>query len=478
MLPSPWLLPFGLDKWLRSHKAEQERKLPILSLEDHELYGDTYGQYAGTLFTILTRDSRNIASILSEQSSKFDYGDLRRVCFGFLLGEGIFTENGEDWKRSRRLIASRLHEPQFPALHIIESHFQELLQTIFSKQETSPHIDLRPLFFNYTLDISTDLFLGVSTSLLSPPSKMNNEGKRFSLAFNEGVKFLTARERWKKFAFLTFFTHHPRQWWSCLTARDSLLNMIIEAQKQEQGSKYQPFTEFLGKSTDIEKARDELMNLLFAGRDTNASLLGWIVYVLAQEPDVFKKLETEVLSTMGQDPNSTPTLLDLRKMPYLEDVINETLRLFPAVPINGRMCKETTTLPFGGGQSGEEPILVPKGALICFSTYGCHLSTKNYGEDARLFRPERWREVDVKSRTHDYTFHPFIGGPRKCLGEIFAMKLTRYTICRLVQSFSAIEINSPGFQCGSDWQKQTKYNIGLTMSLDDNDGLVVKLTPR
>lgn len=104
MLPSSWILPFGLDKWLRSYQAEQERKLPILSLDDHERYGDTYGQYAGTLFTIITRDPRNVASVLSEQFHKFDYGNLRQICFGFLLGEGIFTENGEELEEIKKIV--------------------------------------------------------------------------------------------------------------------------------------------------------------------------------------------------------------------------------------------------------------------------------------------------------------------------------------------------------------------------------------
>jgi len=58
-----------------------------------------------------------------------------------------------------------------------------------------------------------------------------------------------------------------------------------------------------------------------------------------------------------------------------------TLRLFPAVPINGRVCSETTTLPAGGGGTGEEPIPVPRGALIGFSRYACQRSTRYYGDD-------------------------------------------------------------------------------------------------
>ncbi|KAJ2993107.1 hypothetical protein NUW58_g1945 [Xylaria curta] len=473
MLPSSWKLPFGIDKLQKSLEAEKGRRLPLLSLEDHERYGDTYGQYAGGLFTVLTRDSRNIASLLSEQSSKFDYGNLRQICFGCLLGEGIFTENGEDWKRSRRLLASELHKPKFPSFHTIESHFQDMLRTFSSAAEAPSHIGVRPIFYSYTLDTATDLLLGVSTNLLASPSSVNKEGKRFSLAFNKALRWLATRERFKMFAWLVT---GPELWSLCRTARESLENMIIEAQQQELGSSFTPFTNFLGRTTDLGKARDELMNLLFAGRDSNASLLCWVVYALAREPTVFERLQKEVLLVMGTDSNVTPSESDLMGMSYLEDVIHECLRLFPAVPINGRMCNTTTTLPTGGGWSGEEPVLVPKGALICFSTFGCHRSTKYYGEDAMNFRPERWREVDVKTRTHDYTFHPFIGGPRKCLGESFALKLVKYTVCRLVQCFRVIEVDDSSSQNGSNWQEKIKYQIGLTMSPDDD--VYVKLTSR
>jgi cytochrome P450 len=398
---------------LKSLDAERDRRLPLLSLEDHERYGDTFGQYAGGLFTILTRDPRNIASLLSGQSSKFDYGNLRKICFGCLLGESIFTENGEDWKRSRKLLASKLQKPKAVSLPTIESHFQDMLRAISSPGETSSRVDVRPVFYDYTLDTGTDLFLGVSTNLLAAPSLMNSEGKRFSLAFTKALRWLTTRERFKMFAFLVT---GPGLWSVCYAARDSLENMIIEAQRKEMGSTVTPFNDFLGQTTDLGKARDELMSLLFAARDSNASLLCWIVYVLAREPKIFQQLEEDVISVVGNDPTITPTDADLTKMQYLEDVVYECLRLFPAVPINGRICNTTTTLPAGGGETGEEPVFVPKGTLVCFSTFGCHRSTKYYGEDATEFRPQRWREVDVDTRTRDYTFHPFIGGPRKCLG--------------------------------------------------------------
>lgn len=413
MLSSCLKLPFGIDKLLKSLDAEKRKRLPVFCLEEHETHGDTYGQYAGGLFTIITRDSRNISSLLSEQFPKFGYGQLRSICFGILLGEGIFTEDGAAWRASRRLLASELHKPRYPALHSIESHFQDLLRSIVLNQDSSQRVNLRALLHDYTLDTATDLFLGNSTNILSLPSKGNNEGKRFSNAFTEATSWLAMRERFKMFAWLVTTPGLIR---SCRTARDSLENMIISAQKLEAESGKATFTDFLGKSTDLGKARDELMSILFAARDSNASLLSWLIYALAREPEVLQKIRSEVFSVLGEDPDSLPLDADLTKMHYLDNVIYETLRLFPAVPLNGRLCSESTTLPSGGGASGEEPILVPKGALICFSTFACQRSTKYYGEDAMKFRPERWKETAVKSRINDFTFHPFIGGPRKCLG--------------------------------------------------------------
>lgn len=182
------------------------------------------------------------------------------------------------------------------------------------------------------------------------------------------------------------------------------------------GSNYGTLIDFLGKTADLGKARDKLMNLLFAARDSNARLLCWLVYALAREPVVFEKVHQEVRSVLGEGTNVPPTDSDLMEMRYLDNVIYEALRLFPAVPINGRLCRETTTLPSGGGDSGEQPILVPKGTLICISTSACHQSTEYYGINAKMFQPERWEKVNVETRTNDFTFHPFIGGPRKCLG--------------------------------------------------------------
>lgn len=110
-----------------------------ISFEGHERYGDTFGQYAGGMFTILTRDSRNIASLLSGQSSMFDSGNLRRICFGCLLGEGTFTGNGEDRKRSRKLLASGSRCPSFRFSYHRVSLSKHVADDFFLRKKSVAH---------------------------------------------------------------------------------------------------------------------------------------------------------------------------------------------------------------------------------------------------------------------------------------------------------------------------------------------------
>ncbi|KAH8645725.1 cytochrome P450 CYP5202A1 [Xylariales sp. PMI_506] len=475
MLPSSWKYPLGADILMKTLRAEKQGKLTALSQKDHDLYGDTYGQYAGGLFCIFTRDPRNIASVVSEQSTKFGYGLVRSLCFGPLLGHGIFTLDGPAWVSSRRLLATPLHKPQLLSLHLLEDHFQDLRRTIVSKLEatSTSAIDLKPFFFNYILDISTDVFLGNSTNLLNNRPGKHNESTRFASAFSDALAWISTRDKFKMFAWLVVT---PGLVKSCHAARDSLKNMIIEAQRLELGLGEKPLTEFVDKAQGLERARDELITLFFAARDSNASLLCWMLYTLSREPEIFGKLEAEVLSTLGDDPAVTPTESDLAGMHYLDNIVREALRFLSPLPINSRVCSETTTLPVGGGASGEEPIFVPKGTFVALSTYACHRSTKYYGEDANKFRPERWDEVDVKTRTRNYTFIPFMGGPRRCPGDKFAAKLVKYTMCRLIQYFSGFTVDDPHFKVGSDWQEDVKCQVGISMVPDD--GVTVNIAPR
>ena len=95
---------------------------------------------------------------------------------------------------------------------------------------------------------------------------------------------------------------------------------------------------------------------------------------------------------------------------------NVALRLLPPVPNNYRMATKDTTIPVGGGPDEKSPVYVKKGGLVAYSVYCMHRRTDYFGEDAKIFRPERWEE----NSRHGWDFLPFNGGPRICLGRKYS----------------------------------------------------------
>lgn len=175
---------------------------------------------------------------------------------------------------------------------------------------------------------------------------------------------------------------------------------------------------------DRQVIRDQIMAVLLAGRDTTAATLSWTIYELSHYPAVFNKLRAEILNTVG--PSRTPTYEDLKDMKYLTHTLNETLRLYPAVPYNLRAALENTTLP---GRVGEPDVGVLKGDIVVYSALSMQRRADIYPPvsdkfpDPAIFSPERWDHWSPKS----WTYVPFNGGPRICVGQNFAMTEMAFT---------------------------------------------------
>lgn len=179
------------------------------------------------------------------------------------------------------------------------------------------------------------------------------------------------------------------------------------------------FLDVVAESTaDRLALRGQILSLLVAGRDTTACLLTWTFFMLIRHPHVLEKLRKEIKEVYPDPTNVTRT--NLREMSYLQNVLKETLRLYPSAPVNERKANKTTFLPTGGGPYRTAPVLIPKGATVAYSVYALHRRPDLYGMDAELFRPERWDE-DMPI-FHDKTsaawgYLPFNGGSRSCLGR-------------------------------------------------------------
>jgi cytochrome P450 len=165
----------------------------------------------------------------------------------------------------------------------------------------------------------------------------------------------------------------------------------------------------LAKETGNEsELRDQVLNILIAGRDTTASLLSSLLFVLAHRQDILSKVRNQIAFLQGR----APTFEDIKDMKYIKFAVNEALRLYPPVPLNARIANKDTSLPLGGGSDGRSPIFVRKGRIVIYQIYATHRRPDLWGSDADDFKPERW-----ESARPGFEYLPFNGGPRICLGK-------------------------------------------------------------
>jgi cytochrome P450 len=182
-------------------------------------------------------------------------------------------------------------------------------------------------------------------------------------------------------------------------------------------------TDILGTllATDLSDAelRDQVVSLIAAGYDTTSGAVAFAVLELLRTPGEWARTRDEVASVLG---DRAPDAEDLRSLPYVAAVVNETLRLWPA-PFSGRTTTEAITY------AGHE---IPAGSTIVFSPYVTQRSPGHWGHDAGVFRPARWLEADPAP----YTFVPFGGAHRKCIGFALALTEIQTVVTRLVQRTS------------------------------------------
>ncbi|RRT33575.1 hypothetical protein B296_00052257 [Ensete ventricosum] len=168
--------------------------------------------------------------------------------------------------------------------------------------------------------------------------------------------------------------------------------------------------------------RDIILNFVIAGRDTTAGTLSWFFYMLCKHPKVQEKVAQEVRDATKikggvsiDEFVASLTEEALNGMQYLHASLTETLRLYPAVPLDFKHCFSDDTLPDGFD--------VKKGDLVNYQPYPMGRMQFLWGEDAEDFRPERWLNSDgVFVPESPFKFPAFQAGPRICLGKEFAYR--------------------------------------------------------
>jgi cytochrome P450 len=177
--------------------------------------------------------------------------------------------------------------------------------------------------------------------------------------------------------------------------RGDFLSILLNARDAEGG----------GMSD--QQVRDEAITLFSAGHETTANALVWTWYLLAQHPQVERRLHGELDSTL---PDRPPTADDVPKLTYTRAVVSESMRLYPPAWIVGRQARADY-------RAGD--YMVPAGGVVLMSQYVVHRDAR-WWPDPLLFKPERWADKSAMDRRPRYAYFPFGGGQRSCIGEPFA----------------------------------------------------------
>ncbi|KAI7910881.1 cytochrome P450 52A11 [Pyricularia oryzae] len=433
-----------------------------------EKYGNTFTSKAMGFNFIWTCEPENIKAVLSTQFDQFN-NQGRSVGAEDFLGKGIFVSDGEHWQKSRALVRPNFARDQITDLVSVEERFQTLISLLPKDGST---VDLLPFMFDFTMDTSTHFLFGDSVKSLEANAHERSIGHHgqenldeFSTAWDYAQNDMLSRfvlgplryvyKEKKAARCIKLVQDHVEKYVDEAIRYNSQVRAAGGDEKKEPEERY-IFLRALAKQTqDRRMLRDELLNILVAGRDTTASLLSNMLHTMANRPDIWTKLKNEVAFLQGR----IPTYEDIRNMKYMRWCINESLRLHTVLALVGKEASIDTTLPRGGGPDHKAPIFVAKGTFIAYSFLALHRRKDLFGEDAHEFKPERWETLRP-----GWNYLPFNGGPRICVGQQYALTEAQYVLIRFLQTFSAIESRDP-----------EPWSIGNRMTTCPKNGVQVSL---
>ncbi|PFH63112.1 hypothetical protein XA68_17756 [Ophiocordyceps unilateralis] len=464
----------GVHGVTRGILASREKKLPPFFYEWMAESSRRHGHPVRTVRVrspffrdgLFTVDPQNIKTMLALKFKDFGLGVNRTDNFRPLLGDGIFAANGQKWEHSRALLRPQFVRSQVSDLDLEESHVQALLTVLERSRQTdgwSEFVDLQPLFFRLTLDSATEFLFGESVNSQLGATERH---ARFARAFDKSQDTLSLGARLGVKYWLVHNAEFRRNVAEVHGWVDRFVKMAIDrgcdGDEKTAGAKY-VFLHALSRETqDPNELRSQLLNILLAARDTTASTLSWFFLTMAdaRNAHVFHRLRQVIIDEFNT--YSSPrdiTFERIKSCQYLQWCIAEILRLYPAVSLNIRTALVDTVLPTGGGAEGHRPIYVRKGEDVSYAVHAMHRLPELWGEDAHMFRPERWQD-----RKPNWDYLPFNGGPRICIGQQFALTQIGFVVIRLLQRFDGIDGSRAG---------PIRHNLTLINS--PADGVNIKL---
>lgn len=456
------------------------------------IFGTTTGPTAGSITNEKAPSSRRSSLASSTGASKAPaYDHFKNFC-----GEGVFTADGEDWKAKRTSvmhclirgtntpnsdIAQRLeHE----ANHAADTFIAQVLQRQHSSKLECVFTNIVPLLQRSTVGLiyryitHHDPSWGVdlsavdddtqeTTSLSSVDSSTNSAFQDQEAESNDGSSGLIeqylksiirirmiilaqSRSIWfvlPRWCYSSFSTLYQDEEATLLPIRRFAEQACEYAkpgspldrlQKMESHSRVLP-----GVQSSVSKdLLDEAITLLFAGQDTSAATLSWTIHLLSIHPEIQSRVAEEVKRVVQSDNDwdeskkGRITRQLISKLPLLDAVVKEAMRLYPVAPFVVRRIQDDLGVQDPNTDSKtNRTIFLPTGSVACIWIYSLHRNP-NFWHRPNDFVPDRWLNEDCKDvgQTNG-AYMPFAAGPRNCVGQPIAYIVLRTLLARLLLQF-------------------------------------------
>lgn len=393
---------------------------------------------------LLVNTPELVHDVLVAHAKAFEKSPVLRGSLYPLAGEGLFTSEGELWKRQRKLMAPMFQQATIAGFARDMTDAAERAARTwkdgdvvdFARETTRITMAVagKTLFDTDTFGDADELGDALTTTLewvadVSASTTMIAQA-RASVGVDKLADKLPPRlqEAARRLADRMIV---PIRWPGARTrALEAALGVLearvagmIAARRKDPGHGTDLLSLLLrardedGEAMSDKQVRDEVLTLFVAGHETTANALAWAMMLLAQHPDVYARVRDEALAV-----GRVPTFEDLAKLPLALRVFKESLRLYPPVYVFGRVAVAATTL-------GKYDL--PKGTIVLISPFALHHRAEYWPAPER-FDPDRFTP-EAEAKRHKTAFIPFSAGPRTCIGNHFALMEGPLVLATLLQ---------------------------------------------
>ncbi|KAH9822820.1 Cytochrome-P450 52A13 [Teratosphaeria destructans] len=430
----------------------------------YKKYGPTHALHDafGKPMVIHTIDPANLNAVLSTSWKDWRPSKNRTNTLKPLAQDGLLLTEGDIWHRKRKLISRHLGTKRAKDTSREEVHIQTLFEAIGNVDHDgwTDEVDLVDLLHRFALDTSTAFLLGKGAE--SQRSGMREKQRQAAMKDFDLVPGQSTTEMSYDQAYETIRQYLSRRsklgslYWiadgidyrrACATMNRYADDLVIQAMAEASSDvlanadtrvkgDFGLISDLKQELEDPTEIRNLVMDLFIAGQNMTGTLAAWIFAQLEQHPDIYQRMRAEVADAFGDEhsPKVPVTWDEMKKCQTLQNVILETLRMYPLLANIGRTARVDTILPHGGGPDGLQPLAVPAGAAVTCNLYLMHRRQEEWGDDAWEFNPDRWI-----GRKFGAEYAPFGLGPRVCVGFQMAKTELSYLCIRMVQRFSEIK---------------------------------------